>query len=146
MHGLYDIPRERFFTTSSKTTTGHSLKLYKGRSRLNVRKFFFSQRTISEWNSLSEEVISSGSVNEFKNKIDPLFKARQSNTISQRRLPAPLSTASDCVVQPCHWVRYITGTYVFVFAKDLDQVFKLRHSLISNFVLNFTYELEKSKD
>ena len=46
-------------------------------------------------------------------------------------------------LKPTIYCRYVDD--IFVLAKDLDQVFKLRHSLISSFVLNFTYELEKSK-
>ena len=34
---------------------------------------------------------------------------------------------------------------ICVLAKNNDQVLKVRHSFISNSVLNFTYELEKSK-
>ena len=33
-------------------TRGHSLKLAKSRSRLDIRKYFFSQRVIKLWNSL----------------------------------------------------------------------------------------------
>ena len=39
-------------------------------SRLDVRKFSFSQRTINVWNKLSEECVHASSVNMFKNKID----------------------------------------------------------------------------
>ena len=42
----------------------------KKQSRLDVRKFSFSQRTINVWNKLSEECVCSSSVNMFKNKID----------------------------------------------------------------------------
>ena len=39
-------------------------------SRLDVRKFSFSQRTINVWNKLSTECVHAISVNMFKNKID----------------------------------------------------------------------------
>ena len=39
-------------------------------SRLDVRKFSFSQRTINLWNKLSTERVHANSVNMFKNKID----------------------------------------------------------------------------
>ena len=55
-------------------------------------RFFFSQKAISEWNSLSEEFVNSGSVDEFMNKTEPLFHKDQSNTISRGRLPSQLST------------------------------------------------------
>ena len=42
----------------------------KKQSRLDVRTFSFSQRTINVWNKLSEECVHAGSVNVFKNRID----------------------------------------------------------------------------
>ena len=47
-------------------------------------------------------------------------------------------------LKPTIYYRYVDD--IFALSKDLDQVFKLRHSLISNSVLNFTYELEKSQE
>ena len=44
--------------------------LVKKQSRLDVRKFSFSQRTINVWNKLSTECVHANSVNMFKNKID----------------------------------------------------------------------------
>ena len=41
----------------------------KKQSRLDVRKFSFSQRTINVWNKLSEECVHA-SVNMLKNRID----------------------------------------------------------------------------
>ena len=54
----------------SKITRGHSLMLVKKQSRLDVRKFSFSQRTINVWNTLSTECVNASRVNMFKNKID----------------------------------------------------------------------------
>ena len=47
-------------------TRGHSLKLAKNRSNLDIRKFFFSERVVSRWNALSEAVASVSTVNAFK--------------------------------------------------------------------------------
>jgi len=49
--------------TSSQTLflfnfNGHSLKLNKKKVRLDVAKFFFSNRVVNEWNILDEEIIS----------------------------------------------------------------------------------------
>ena len=46
---------------------GHEKKLTKVRSRLDTRKFFFSQRVANGWNSLPAEVVNAESVNSFKN-------------------------------------------------------------------------------
>ena len=54
----------------SKIARGHNVTLVKKQSRLDVRKFSFSQRTINTWNKLSTECVHASSVNMFKNKID----------------------------------------------------------------------------
>ena len=41
----------------SKITRGHKFRLVKKQSRLDVRKFSFSQRTINVWNKLSTECV-----------------------------------------------------------------------------------------
>ena len=65
-----------FEIKESKITRGHSFTLVKNESRLDVRKFSFSQRTIHVWNKLSTECVHASSVNMFKNKIDKyLIKA-----------------------------------------------------------------------
>ena len=54
----------------SKITRGHHYTLVKKQSRLDVRKYSFSQRTINVWNKLSNYCVHASSVNMFKNKID----------------------------------------------------------------------------
>ena len=59
-----------FEIKESKITRGHNYTLVKKQSRLDVRKFSFSQRTINVWNKLSTDCVHASSVNMFKNKID----------------------------------------------------------------------------
>ena len=47
----------------SKITRGHNFTLVKKESRLDVKKFSFSQRTINVWNKLSTECVHASSVN-----------------------------------------------------------------------------------
>ena len=54
----------------SKITRRHNFTLVKKHSRLEVRKFSFSQRTITVWNKLSTGCVNASSVNMFKNRID----------------------------------------------------------------------------
>ena len=70
--------------------------------------------SISKSNSLSEEFANSGSVNEFKNKIEPLLHKHRSNTVSQRRKACSLPTDSDYVVWPCHWISLDKYMYVLL--------------------------------
>ena len=54
----------------SKITRGHNFTLVKAQSRLEVRKYSFSQRTISVWTKLSTDCVHASSVNMFRNGID----------------------------------------------------------------------------
>ena len=54
-----------FEIKESILTRGHNFTLVKKQSRLDVRKFSFSQRTINVWNKLSAECVHASSVNLF---------------------------------------------------------------------------------
>ena len=71
MNGYANIDYIIFFEIKeSKVTIGHNFTLVKKQSRLDVRKFSFSKRTINIWNKLSTGCVHAGSVNMFKNRID----------------------------------------------------------------------------
>ena len=55
LNGYENIDSNIFFLEikQSKITRGHNITLVKKQSRLDVRKFSFSQRTINVWNKLS---------------------------------------------------------------------------------------------
>ena len=59
-----------FEIKESKITRGHNFTLVKKQSRLDVRKFSSSQRTINVWNKSSPECVHASSVDMFKNRID----------------------------------------------------------------------------
>ena len=52
-----------FEIKESKITRGHTYTLAKKQSRLDVRKYSFSQRTINVWNKLSTDCVHASSVN-----------------------------------------------------------------------------------
>ncbi len=52
----------------------HSLKLKKKRSRLDLRKYYFSNRVVNNWNNLPEQVVAAGSVDSFKARLDRYIK------------------------------------------------------------------------
>ena len=71
LNGYENIDSNIFFDIKeSKITRGHNYTLVKKQSRLDVRKYSFSQRTITVWNNLSADCVHASSVNMFKNKID----------------------------------------------------------------------------
>ena len=73
--GIDKVHYSKFFTLNvDRRTRGHKYKLIKKRSRLDLRKNFFSQRVVSAWNNLPETVVESCSVNAFKNELDRFDK------------------------------------------------------------------------
>ena len=72
--GKYKV-KNSMFEVDSSNTRGHSLKLRKsGTAQNSVRHNFFSVRCINSWNSLSEEIVASQSLNDFKNSLDNYWK------------------------------------------------------------------------
>ena len=68
------LNKDMFFRIKNDSITrGHSLALVKSHSRLDIRKYTFSQRVVNDWNKLPEECINATSVNMFKNKIDQYY-------------------------------------------------------------------------
>ena len=71
LNGYENIDSNIFFEIKeSKITRGHNYTLVEKQSRLDVRKYSFSQRTINVWNNLSADCVHASSGNMFKNKID----------------------------------------------------------------------------
>ena len=75
LHEVYDrwVTSELLNVMDHSPTRGHSLKLAKHRSRLELRKNVFTSRGVNVWNSLTEQVISAPSVNAFENRLDKLW-------------------------------------------------------------------------
>ena len=75
-----DIKWNLFFKKNNEvnehSTRGHSLKLYANSNRLDIRKYFFSQRVVSVWNSLPEDVVVAGTLNKFKSGLKKIFERR----------------------------------------------------------------------
>ena len=67
VHSLKNVDEHTFFKKTTGNLRGHSLKLYQKPVRLGIRKFFFSQRIVDNWNRLPEEAVSALSLSAFKN-------------------------------------------------------------------------------
>ena len=58
------------FNEAKHDLRGHKFKLYVERSRLEIRRIFFSQRVVHNWNRLPASVVEANTVNGFKTKLD----------------------------------------------------------------------------
>ena len=65
LNGYANINSNIFFEIKKSNIT-----MVKKQSRLDIRKYSFSQRTINVWNKLSTDCVHATSVNVFKNRID----------------------------------------------------------------------------
>jgi len=76
MHAHFSADRtNKKLFQKAKTTElrGHSLKLYKRSSRLELRRHSFSQRIVDHWNKLPDEwddVVSAATISTFKRRLD----------------------------------------------------------------------------
>jgi len=67
LRGFSDVNRDDFFVLS----TNHlRLKLFKNSFVSTPGKYLFGNRVVDKWNLLTEDVVSSLTLNGFKNKLD----------------------------------------------------------------------------
>ena len=69
------------FYNANGRTRGHSLKILRetvntqNNCRFNtIRHNFFTNRVARDWNNLTQEIVESANVNQFKNRINKHFK------------------------------------------------------------------------
>jgi ribonuclease P/MRP protein subunit RPP40 len=74
INGYYNDGCTVKLTLSQNTITrGHRFKLAHSHTHLDKRKYFFTNRVVSLWNDLSDDVVSAQTVNSFKSKLDKFW-------------------------------------------------------------------------
>ena len=74
-------PDKLFQHATLDATRGHHMKLFKPRAKSEVRRGAFSVRVVDDWNSLPSHVVSAETVNQFKNRLDKIWKNDQYRSV-----------------------------------------------------------------
>ena len=74
LNSKYNTTISDFIEINPRTSRGHSYKLSKKHSRLDVRKNSFVPRSVNLWNSLPENVVEAPNVKTFEKRIDKLWR------------------------------------------------------------------------
>ena len=74
--GIYDkvVSPTMLVADLSYAARGHDFRLQKIRARYDLRNYYFTNRVVNVWNSLSNYAVSEESVNCFKNRLDNFLK------------------------------------------------------------------------
>ncbi|MGL5622948.1 RNA-directed DNA polymerase, partial [Cetobacterium sp.] len=74
--GISGLSFEQFFSNvTDDRTRGHHCRLQRRHARLGIRANFFTHRVVPHWNKLSQKVVQSTTVSEFKSGLDECWRA-----------------------------------------------------------------------
>ena len=119
---LYDLAAIPYLQPcKQKVTRGHSLKLAKSHSRLNVRSNFFSLRITNLWNSLTKDIVTAPSLIAFENRLDKYWHNTSLNSNYNAKNKCETGRRNYCIAQLIIWIyrqiclRPVLFVYIFLF-------------------------------
>ena len=69
--GKYDVKvTSKVLRVYDLTTRGNVFKLNKGRAKYDLHKYYFTNRVVNAWNSLTDHVVLSETINTFKSRLE----------------------------------------------------------------------------
>src|SRR6266516_3583587 len=84
LNGFSKVDYKHYFQlVDNSKPRGNKYKLVKSRSRLDIRKYFFSQRVVNEWNKLPDSVVEAESVNSFKTNMIVMVVYKKKNKMNR---------------------------------------------------------------
>ena len=111
--GKEDVDASEFFQRAIKTDLrGHEWKLFRQRSRLNVRKHFFTQRVVNFWNALPSDVVKANS-NEYFQESNRQALERKEMDGHQGSRPLPSIKDHVSCMYVCNLLLASFASYIF---------------------------------